>query len=175
MKRGVNTHTVCTVAVTKYPRAGGLHDTSLFPGLGAGLRGPGVGRAGSSRGLWLVSGHLLPVFSDGCPSVRVWVLVSSKTPGLRDQATLRPHVTPFKARSPDTVTLGGWASAYEFWGETVQSTALCIQTADVSNTSSWKAGEAEGWSFPMELSRLQVPAIQSGERRASESSARAWR
>lgn len=128
-----------------------------------------MGRAGSSRGLSLEGGHLLPVFSDGCPSVRVWVLVSSKTPGLRDQATLRPHVTPFKARSPDTVTLGGWASAYEFWGETVQSTALCIQTADVSNTSSWKVGEAEGWSFPMELSRLQVPAIQSGERRASES------
>ena len=56
----------------------------------------------------------------------------------------KTSINPLKASSPDTVTLRGWASVYEFGGKTNQSTTPSIQTAD--KHSHWEVGEAEGWN-----------------------------
>ena len=64
----------------KTPHTGWLKQQTLFlPVLENGIWDPGVGRAGSSRGLspGRVDGPLLPVSSRGRPSVCVWVLISS--------------------------------------------------------------------------------------------------
>lgn len=69
-------------AVVNSPTDGGgvlNNRNSLSPVLGAGVRVPGVGRAGSARGLSAQrgDGRLLPGSSPGRPSVRVCVLISS--------------------------------------------------------------------------------------------------
>ena len=92
-----------------------------------------MGRAGSSRGLspGRVDCHLLPVSSQGRPSVCVCILICSSYKDPSPMGSGSTLVTSFYLHpllkrpqfqiQPHSEVLGVWTSPYEFRGNTVQS------------------------------------------------------